>query len=88
MGHACEIETAMMMHLRPDLVREDRIEDDPSKTPEGLAGLTWPRDFARSTDHGAIGHPSFANPETGRLLLEAIVEKVTEVAERVLILGG
>src|SRR4051794_1455058 len=27
-GHACEIETSMMMHLRPDLVHADRIADD------------------------------------------------------------
>ncbi len=33
MGHACEIETSMLMHLRPDLVRPDLIKDDPDETP-------------------------------------------------------
>src|SRR3954467_12392927 len=47
MGHACEIETPGMLPLRPDLVRGDRIVDDPDETPEGLRGLSWPRDFAR-----------------------------------------
>src|SRR2546427_450636 len=57
MGHACEIETSMVMHLRPDLVRKDRILDDPDDTPGGLKGLFWARDFGRRTDHGAVGHP-------------------------------
>ena len=52
MGHACEMETSMVMHLRPELVRLDRIKDDPENAPPGLRGLSWPRDFARRTDHG------------------------------------
>src|SRR5262245_6181270 len=39
MGHACEIETSMMLHLRPDLVRTDLIKDDPDETPPALKGL-------------------------------------------------
>ena len=83
MGHACEIETSMMMHLRPDLVRKDEIDDDPETTPEGLRGLSWARDFGRSTKQGAVGYPTFASAETGRLMLEAIVRKVAETAELV-----
>lgn len=84
MGHACEIETSIVLHLRPDLVRLDRIEDDPDLTPAGLRGLSWPRDFARRTDHGVVGHPESADPERGRLMLEAAVGKVAEVAGRIL----
>lgn len=83
MGHACEIETSMILHLRPDLVRRDLIADDPETTPPGLAGLTWPRDFARYTHLGAVGYPQMASAETGRLILEAIVRQVGEVAEKV-----
>jgi creatinine amidohydrolase len=84
MGHACEIETSMVLHLRPELVRLDRIKDDPDLTPPGLKGLSWPRDFARRTDHGVVGHPELADGERGRLMLEAAVGKVAEVARRVL----
>ena len=84
MGHACEIETSLMMHLRPDLVRADRIADDPDITPPGLRGLTWARDFARRTDQGAVGHPESADPDRGRSMLEAIVRRVAEVAGHVL----
>ena len=84
MGHACEIETSMMMHLRPDLVRKSEIADDPDTTPEGIHGLTWARDFGRSTDHGAVGYPKCASAETGEKMLAAIIQKVGEVAERIL----
>ncbi|QDV38371.1 creatininase family protein [Tautonia plasticadhaerens] len=83
MGHACEIETSMMMHLRPDLVREDRIRDDPSPgvAPEGLFHAV---DFGRRTERGAVGYPSYASAEKGGKMLEAIVPKVVEAADRVL----
>jgi creatinine amidohydrolase len=84
MGHACEIETSMMMHLRPDLVRTDLIADDPDTTPPALSGLMWARDFGRRTDHGAVGHPEQADADRGRRMLEAVVGKVSEVAGRVL----
>ena len=47
MGHACEFETAMMMHLRPDLVRVDRIVDDHHPLPTSLRGLTVVQDFSQ-----------------------------------------
>jgi creatinine amidohydrolase len=84
MGHACEIETSMVLHLRPDLVRLDRIKDDPDDTPTNLRGLSWPRDFTRRTDHGVVGYPELADGERGRLMLEAAVGKVAEVARAVL----
>ena len=84
MGHACEIETSLMLALRPDLVRRDLILDDPDETPSGLKGLFWARDFARRTHHGAVGHPEFADAERGRMMLEAIVARVTLAAEDVL----
>jgi creatinine amidohydrolase len=84
MGHACEIETSMLLHLRPDLVKMTTAKDDPDDTPSGLVGLTWPRDFARRTDHGVVGYPESADADRGRLMLEAAVGKVAEVARRVL----
>ncbi len=85
-GHACEIETALMLYLRPELVRLDRIADDPDTTPDGLRGLSWARDFARRTDHGAVGYPSFATAEAGRAMIEAATARLTSVAESILAL--
>lgn len=85
-GHACEIETSMMLAVRPELVRRDLVRDDPDDTPTGLKGLFWARDFARRTHHGAVGHPEFADAERGRQMLEAVVARVRAVAEQVLAL--
>ncbi len=83
-GHACEIETSMLLHLRPELVRRDRILDDPAMVPPVLKSLFWARDFGRGTHHGAVGHPEFADAERGRRMLDAIVPKVITVVREVL----
>lgn len=79
-GHACEIETAMMLALRPDLVHCDRIADDPDTTPASLKGLFWARDFGRRTDHGAVGNPEFADADRGRLMLDAVIRRLEILA--------
>jgi len=90
MGHACELETSFMLHLRPELVHLERVMDDTDfvTTPsyymdwvEGgalVANPPWDDD----TVHGAYGAGSLATAEKGRLWLEAaIAEKVQHVAE-------
>ncbi|HEV3167706.1 MAG TPA: creatininase family protein [Isosphaeraceae bacterium] len=84
MGHACELETSMILHLRPDLVRTDVIRDDPDSTPPELQSLFWARDFGRRTDHGAVGFPERASADRGRQMLEAAIRKVVTVAKRLL----
>ncbi|GAC1463066.1 MAG: creatininase family protein [Isosphaeraceae bacterium] len=79
MGHACEIETSMLLHLRPDLVKKDLILDDPDDTPVSMGGLFWARDFGRRTRHGAVGHPEFADAGRGKAMLDAAILKVTAV---------
>ncbi len=84
MGHACEIETSMILHLRPELVRKELILDDPDTTPASLRSISWARDFGRRTDHGAVGYPEKADAARGGQMLEAIARKVAAVAEEVL----
>lgn len=83
-GHACEVETSLMLHLRPDLVRRESIRDDPETTPGVLGGLTWARDFGRRTGHGVVGHPEAADGERGGRMLAAIVGRVASAARGVL----
>jgi creatinine amidohydrolase len=83
-GHACEIETSMMLAIRPELVRQNLIADDPDATPPALAGLSWARDFRRRTQRGAIGYPERADAERGMRMLQGVVAKVTSVARGVL----
>lgn len=90
MGHACELETSMMLALRPDLVHMERVADDTDfiATPsyymdwiEGgalIANPPWDDD----TLSGAYGAGSLGTAEKGRRWLEtAISEKVQHIHE-------
>jgi creatinine amidohydrolase len=86
--HAGAVETAMMMHLRPDLV--DAPSDDPAISlgeeleaalhhlgPEGTASFAWLAGDLHST--GAVGNPRLADPERGRLLVAHYGKILAEV---------
>lgn len=90
MGHACELETSIILHLRPDLVHMERVRDDTDfiTTPsyymdwmEGgalIANPPWDDD----TIHGAYGSGSLGTAEKGKIWLEAaIAEKITHINE-------
>ena len=90
MGHACELETSFILHLRPELVRQDRAVDEMDfvSTPnyymdwvEGgalIANPSWYDD----TQTGAYGAGSLATADHGRIWLEAAIhEKISHVAE-------
>ncbi|HTO99803.1 MAG TPA: creatininase family protein [Anaerolineales bacterium] len=90
MGHACELETSFMLHLKPELCHMERVVDETDfiATPsyymdwiEGgslVANPPWDDD----TRTGAYGAGSHATAEKGRLWLEvAIEEKVGHVEE-------
>jgi len=90
MGHACELETSYILHLRPEMVHMERAVDeiDFIATPEYymdwveggalIANPPWTDD----TLTGAYGQPSVATAEKGRAwLAAAIAEKVGHVHE-------
>lgn len=80
--HACEAETAMMMHLFPDLVRNELIRDDGLETqPPPPEGLTAIHHFDEITEEGSWGYATYANPETGRALVEAAVAGVVRAID-------
>ena len=90
MGHAGELETSFMLHLRPDLCHMERVIDEVDfiSTPnyymdwiEGgslIANPPWDDD----SKTGAYGAGSLGTAEKGRLWLEAAIqEKVAHVEE-------
>ncbi|MBI3409402.1 MAG: creatininase family protein [Planctomycetes bacterium] len=79
MGHACEFETSMVMALRPDLVRKEKIEDDPPLADPMLRGLFLAEDMKQRTQRGAVGFPELATPEKGRRFLNAAIDRAVEV---------
>ncbi len=84
MGHACEFETAMVLALRPDLVRKEEIQDDPPPPEPALRGLYIAEDMKQRTQRGAVGYPALATPEKGRTFLNAAIERTVEVAQALL----
>lgn len=76
-GHACEIETSMMLALNPDLVRKERIDDDFLELSAPIEGLEVTTGFDVRTTHGGRGYPSYASAEKGERFLEAAVSAVS-----------
>lgn len=90
MGHAGELETAMILHLRPNLVHMERVVDETDFISTANYYMDWieggslianpPWDDDTAT--GAYGAGSLATAENGKLWLEAgIAEKVGHIAE-------
>jgi len=90
MGHAGELETSLILHLRSDLTRMERVVDETNyiSTPnyymdwnEGgalIANPPWDDD----TITGAYGAGSLGSKKKGRLWLDAAIkEKITHVRE-------
>ena len=84
--HACEAETSMMLALRPDLVRRERLSEAHGPTAPragaalGAAFHEW-RSFKAITSTGVLGDARRASAEKGEQLLAAAA---TALAERLL----
>ena len=86
--HGGALETAMMLHLRPDLVRGAAIGDAPSfgaeleKTmrrlgPEGQASFSWLAEDLNPS--GVVGDATLADADMGRRLVEHYGRALAEV---------
>lgn len=79
-GHAGEMETSMMMVLRPDLVKADRLHVDGTKS-KSLYESRVVR-FQRMdeyTTRGNYGDPTVASVEKGERMLDAVVQNLVEL---------
>jgi len=81
--HACEMETALMLATRPDLVDMDKASDhllDRSAYfgADLLSGgaVASAASFRELSPTGVIGAPSFATEERGEALLQAMVARL------------
>jgi len=91
MGHAGELETSYMLHLRPDLCHMERVVDETNfvSTPdyymdwiEGgslMANPPWDDD----TITGSYGAGSHGTAEKGRLWLEAAIKEKADHVEQI-----
>ncbi len=78
-GHACEAETSLVMHLRPELVHESLIENFIDYVPDVVDGVYLCNDMYQRTQKGATGRPDLASAEKGEKMFSAIVKRVTDV---------
>jgi len=89
MGHAGSVETSVLMHHAPDLIRENRLEEAADGASDGwgewVSGTNIAYDSAEFTENGTVGDPSAAAAERGAELtaeagdaLAALFEAVTE----------
>jgi creatinine amidohydrolase len=95
MGHACEMETSVMLHLHPQRVRLDRaVNDGPTHTDAyRKADMQYARpvffvnEFHEVTASGVMGRPDLASAEKGKRFLDGIVKEVAAFVEHFLTWG-
>ena len=86
--HGGEIETSMMLHLRPDLVQMDKArdftplskemrEDYRHLSPLGPAALAWQAEDLNPA--GAAGNAAAGDAERGRRVVDFVAERIVEV---------
>jgi creatinine amidohydrolase len=91
--HACELETSMILFLRPDLVRLGAARGAHTPFPSQFycpdssrpSRVSVQRPFEYKSETGALGHPELGSAEKGEAILQAGVEQVVafvrEIAE-------
>lgn len=74
MGHAGPLETALLRHTTPELIRENRIEQAQTGAAdhwgEWVKGVNLAHDSDEFTDNGVVGDPSEGDAERGSELLD------------------
>ena len=85
-GHADELETSIMLALRPDLVEMSKaLTEKPSFPPdvslesEDLQRVTFGWKTKEVTKSGIIGSPDLATAETGKVLLDYVVNTISAI---------
>src|SRR5579859_1524589 len=82
MSHACELETSMLLKLRPDLVQMDKAVDEVDGVQRSehifwdLSGggrVTYQEFFSRNTVSGVAGQPTLATAAKGEIAFNAAV---------------
>ncbi|WP_440009140.1 creatininase family protein [Halomicrococcus sp. SG-WS-1] len=91
MAHGGEFETSLLMHLRPDLVREDSIEGEYPDEPYERASvdlveggsLSVYRPFTAYSSSGVIGDPELASAEKGAQIFDQLCEALADIIQEI-----
>ncbi|AFK18213.1 creatininase family protein [Haloferax mediterranei ATCC 33500] len=90
MGHGGPLETALLRHTHPELVREDRIEEaqkgGSDRWGEWVSGVNLAHDSAEFTDNGVVGDPADGDADRGEelesLVADALASLLAAVEKR------
>lgn len=81
-GHVGECMTAVMLHLRPDLVRMERAGRFLPAQPAAAPGVVVPRRYRDQAPNGFIGDATLATEEAGRQIVERCVDRLAAFLDR------
>jgi creatinine amidohydrolase len=87
MAHGCELETSVLLYLRPDLVQMDKAEKDISfqsteffywdlQNPSPVFFQEW---FSRYSRTGTVGDPTKATAAKGEVFVNAVVDRLVSL---------
>mgnify|MGYP002265540016 CR=1 FL=1 len=78
--HANEAETSLMLALKPDMVREEKIidADDADRTID----CVFSHPVNRTSTNGVTGKPSLASKEKGQQLFGWMVEDLSDLVRK------
>lgn len=82
-GHSGETETSMILALRPDLVKTDRLDADGDRDQPQVSGLASYRRFDQRTRHGGVGDPRPATADKGQRMLDASADEIAEQVQQI-----
>lgn len=88
-GHACELETSLMLHLHPELVKLDRIQSGTNcptwawAEADMLRGsrVRLQRSMKQMTRNGVYGDPTCADGVKGKQILDVVINNLKTVVE-------
>ncbi|MDR9382300.1 MAG: creatininase family protein, partial [Natronomonas sp.] len=86
-GHAGPAETAVIRHLHPELIRDDRLDEAADGAADGwgewVAGTNLAYDSDDFTDSGVVGDPRDGDAALGEELLDSAAAELSKLLEAV-----
>ncbi len=87
MGHGGPLETALLRHVSPEHVDEERIEDAREGASDGWGewhgGVNLAYDSAEFTENGVVGDPTEGDAERGEELLDLAAAALADLLDAV-----
>ncbi len=78
-GHAGEFETSLMLHLHPELVLKNKIQDEFLISCPAIKGLVL--NHNELSEWGVYGYPTFGNAKKGELFFDAMKKELIKELE-------